>query len=241
MVDATKRCPTGIYGLDELLEGGFPRGRTVMVSGTCGTGKSTFGVQFLYNGIVEHSEPGILVTLEQDPVELKQDMSRYGFDLDTLEKGGKLAIISAGIEDKVAWEDLSVSIPEKAKEIGAKRLVIDSLTAIGFLLEEMGGKEDVRKIVMSLSNSAKKAGLTTMMVTETQRGSDATSIHGVESHIADGVIHLNIHEAMDSRKMVIRKMRSTKHSLKPHDMEFSEKGVNVLEVEKTKDSKKTLF
>ena len=241
MADVTKRCPTGIYGLDELLEGGFPRGRTVMVSGTCGTGKSTFGVQFLYNGIIEHNEPGILVTLEQYPLELKQDMSRYGFDLDTLEKGGKLAIISAGIENKMAWEDLSVNIPEKAKEIGAKRLVIDSLTAIGFLLEEMGGKEDVRKIVMSLSNSAKKAGLTTMMITETQGGSGVTSIHGVESHIADGVIHLNIHEAMDSRKIVIRKMRSTKHSLKPHDMEFSEKGVNILEATKTKGGKKTIF
>ncbi|MBU4201694.1 MAG: hypothetical protein L6243_04265 [Candidatus Altiarchaeales archaeon] len=241
MVDATKRCPTGIYGLDELLEGGFPRSRTVMVSGTCGTGKSTFGVQFLYNGIVQNNEPGILVTLEQDPLELKQDMSRYGFDLDKLEKEGKIAIISAGIEDKMAWEDLSVSIPEKAKEIGAKRLVIDSLTAIGFLLEEMGGKEDVRKIIMSLSNAAKRSGLTTMMITETPEGSEAISMHGVESHIADGVIHLTIHEAMDSRKIAVRKMRSTKHSLKPHDMEFSEKGVRILETEKAKSDKKVLF
>lgn len=241
MVDAIERCPTGIYGLDELIEGGFPRGRTMMLSGTCGTGKSTFGVQFLYNGIIEHNEPGILVTLEQDPVELKQDMSRYGFDLDTVEKGGKLAIISAGIEQKMAWEDLSVSIPAKAEEIGAKRLVIDSLTAIGFLLEEVGGKEDVRKIIMSLSNAAKRAGLTTMMITETQSGSDASSIHGVESHIADGVIHLTIHEAMDSRKIVIRKMRSTKHSLKPREIEFSEKGVKLLEATKAKGGKKTLF
>jgi len=232
MVDVTKRCPTGIHGLDELLEGGFPRGRTIMLSGTCGTGKSTFGVQFLYNGIVEHNEPGILVVLEQDPMELKEDMLRYGFDLDRIEKEGKLAIIGAGIEEKIAWEELSVNIPEKADAIGAKRLVIDSLTAIGFLLEEMGGKEDVRKIIMSLSNAAKKAGLTTMMITEVPEGTGMISMHGVESHIADGVIVLTIHEAMDSRKIVIRKMRSTKHSLTPQDMEFSNDGIRILGVSK---------
>ena len=241
MVDTTKRCPTGIYGLDELLEGGFPRGRTVMVSGTCGTGKSTFGVQFLYNGIVQYNEPGILVLLEQDPKELKEDMMRYGLDMDTLEKGGKLAIISAGIEQKMAWEDLSVSIPEKAKEIGAKRVVIDSLTAIGFLLEEMDGKEDTQKVIISLGTAAKHAGLTTVMITETPEGIEDISMHGVESHVADGVIHLTIHEAMDSRKIVIRKMRGTKHSLKPREIEFSEKGVRILEATKAKDGKKTLF
>jgi len=232
MADVTKRCPTGIYGLDELIEGGFPRGRTIMVSGTCGTGKSTFGVQFLCNGIVQYNEPGILVLLEQDPAELKQDMLRYGLDLDTLEKGGKLAIISAGVEEKMAWEELSVSIPEKAKEIGAKRVVIDSLTAIGFLLEEMDGKEDTQKVILSLGTAAKHAGLTTVMITETPEGMEDISMHGVESHVADGVIHLTIYETVDKRKLIIRKMRGTKHSLTPRDIEFADKGIRILDASK---------
>ncbi len=232
MADAIERCPTGIHGLDELIEGGFPRGRTVMVSGTCGTGKSTFGVQFLYNGIVQHNEPGILVLLEQDPEELKEDMMRYGFDLNALEKGGKLAIITQGLEDKIAWEELSVSIPEKAKEIGAKRVVIDSLTAIGFLLEEMDGRDDTQKVVVSLSTAAKDIGLTTVMITETPEGTEMISMHGVESHVADGVIHLNIYESLDKRKIVIRKMRGTKHSLTPRDIEFANDGIRVHGVSK---------
>jgi len=227
MVDAIERCPTGIYGLDELLEGGFPRGRTIMVSGTCGTGKSTFGIQFLYNGIVQYNEPGILVLLEQDLEELKEDMMRYGFDLDTLEKGGKLAIIKQGVE-KMAWEELSVSIPEKAKDIGAKRVVIDSLTAIGFLLEEMDGRDDTQKVVVSLSTAAKQMELTTVMITETPEGVEMISMHGVESHVADGVIHLNIYETLDKRKIVIRKMRGTKHSLTPRDIEFTDDGIRIL-------------
>jgi len=241
MVDITKRCPTGIYGLDELIEGGFPRGRSVMLSGTCGTGKSTFGVQFLYNGIVEYNEPGILVVLEQDPKELKEDMLRYGFDLQKLEDEGKLAIIDAGVEKNVAWEELSVSIPASAEEINAKRLAIDSLTAIGFMLEEMSGREDTQKIIVSLSNAAKKAGMTSIMMTEIPEGSAGISMHGVESHIADGVIVMTIHEALDARKIIVRKMRGTKHSLRAHDMEFFEKGIRILESESKEGKKKSFF
>lgn len=232
MADTTKRCPTGIYGLDELIEGGFPRGRTIIVSGTCGTGKSTFGVQFLYNGIVQYNEPGILVILEQDPAELKEDMLRYGFDIDKIEKEGGLEIMGAGIEE-MSWEDLSVNIPDRADAMGAKRLVIDSLTAIRFLTEEMGDKEDVRKIIMSLSSAAKRSGLTTLMITEVPEGSEMISMHGIESHIADGVIMMSIHEAMDSRKMSIRKMRGTRHSLTPQDMEFADDGIRILDASKS--------
>ncbi len=86
------RCPTGISGLDELMGGGLPMGRNILLSGACGTGKTTFAIEFLYNGIVKYNEPGILVTMEQNPQEVRQDMLKYGFDLEKLEKDGKLVI-----------------------------------------------------------------------------------------------------------------------------------------------------
>ena len=66
MVDLNARCPTGIEGLDDLIDGGFPRGRVILLAGTCGTGKTTFAVQYLVNGITKYGENGIFVTLEQN-------------------------------------------------------------------------------------------------------------------------------------------------------------------------------
>ena len=83
--------------MDELLEGGFPRQRSILLSGSSGSGKTTFAVQFLYKGITDYNEPGILICLEQNPKELKQDMLDYGFDLAQAEHDGKLIIIDASL------------------------------------------------------------------------------------------------------------------------------------------------
>lgn len=236
MVNLEERCPTGIPGLDELIEGGYPRGRSILVSGTCGTGKSTFGVQFLYNGITEHNEPGILVTLEQNPDELKKDMLRYGFDLEGKEREGKLLIIDS---ESVSAEFGSIAdiIISKAKDINARRAVIDSIGAMDFLA---GEKYDVRKTLQTINNMLKQQGLTTLVLVEISEGSESLSMHGVESYVLDGVIKLTLHEALDSRKIEIRKMRSTKHSIKSRELEFTDKGIVVVS-EEEKKPKKSIF
>ncbi len=73
-----QRVPTGVNGLDELMEGGFPAGRSILVSGACGTGKTIFGVQYLYQGAAKYSEPGVYVTLDERPDLIRQDMLRFG-------------------------------------------------------------------------------------------------------------------------------------------------------------------
>ncbi len=167
-----ERCPTGVGGLDDLLEGGFPRDRTILVSGTCGTGKSTFGTQFISNGITKHNENGILVSLEQDPKEMKKDMIQFGFDLQKHEDEGNLVIIDASLSrmglkprkekssyqspqftqmpgsisllpDEFNMEMLVEIIVSKAKRIDAQRVVIDSLPALDFLLRE--SKDDIKQ------------------------------------------------------------------------------------------------
>jgi KaiC/GvpD/RAD55 family RecA-like ATPase len=259
MVDMNKRCPTGIAGLDDLLEGGYPRGRSILLSGTCGTGKTTFAVQFLYNGIVQHNEPGILVSLEQDPAELKQDMANFGFDLKKQEDEGKLVIVDASLSrigvtkistepipspitgqpegsmsllpDEFNMERILEIIISKAKKTGAKRVVFDSIPALDFLIRDHTDmKYTIRQMLLAVNYRLKAAGLTTLLITEIPEGG-GLSAHGVESYVADGTIVLTVNEALDGRTLKIRKMRQTKHSLKPIAIEFTDKGIGVKDVE----------
>jgi len=263
-----ERCPTGIPGLDELLEGGFPRGRCILISGSCGTGKTTFGVQFLYNGIVQYGEPGVLVCLEQDPKELKQEMLCYGFDLEKVEQEGKLVIIDASLSrlglkprrretmpfeathitqlsgsmsllpDEFNIETLLEIITSKAKRIGARRAVIDSLPALDFLIGNSGYsmRDVIRQTLISMIYRLKLEGLTTLLITEVEEGGDKISAHGVESYIADGVIVLyySTFGPTVGRNLTIRKMRGTKHSEDVHPIRFERSvGIRVFKAEET--------
>jgi KaiC/GvpD/RAD55 family RecA-like ATPase len=263
MTDTNKRCPTGIPGLDCLLEGGFPRQRSILLSGSSGSGKTTFAVQFLYKGITDYNEPGVLICLEQDPKELKVDMLDYGFDLQKEEKAGKLIIIDASLSRIITGkkptdsylcssnfndtpegsisllpEEFSIErildiVVEDAKRIGAKRVALDSLPALEFLLgnkNETEMKHAVRQLLISINSRLKNAGLTTILITEIPEdgGPRTSSAHGVESYVADGAINMYYTTmGMESgRNMIIRKMRGTAHSEDVHPLAFK-RGVGI--------------
>ena len=259
------RCPTGINGLDDLLCGGFPRGRTLLLSGSCGTGKSTFGVQYLINGIVKYNEPGVLVTLEEDPKELRSDMLGFGFDLQAEEDKGNLVIIDTSLSrmgfdpdessgapfeinppkgsmsllpDEFSLENIIEIIIKKTREIGAKRVIIDSLPALDFLLgSTVNIKHTIRQLILSMNYRLKAAGLTSILITEPSENegfSKGISTHGVESYVADGVIiiHYSTLGTDAGRFLIIRKMRGTKHSEDVHPIVFTEGvGIKVLGAE----------
>jgi|WetSurMetagenome_2_1015567.scaffolds.fasta_scaffold41553_2 KaiC/GvpD/RAD55 family RecA-like ATPase len=257
MTDLSKRCPTGIPGLDDIIQGGFPRQRTILLSGASGSGKTTFAVQYLIKGITEYNEPGILICLEQDPKELKADMLDYGFDLQKAEYEGKLIILDASLSrvgmtkldgliaagsfkdqpegsmsilpDEFNIEKILTLVDEKAKKIGAKRAVFDSLPALDFLVDEANEtkiKHKLRELLITINYRLKAAGLTSLLLTETLED-EKTSVHAVESYVVDGTVALTINEALDDRSIKIRKMRHTKHSLKPKVFEFTDKGIHI--------------
>jgi len=266
MTDLNDRCPTGIPGLDELMEGGFPRNRSVLLSGTSGSGKTTFAIQFLCNGILQYNEPGILISLEQDPKELKSDMRKYGFDLDKLEKEGKLVIIDTSLArvgiikfddspssssftgqpdgsmsllpDEFDIDKILEIVASKAKRIGARRVVFDSLPALDFLLakhDESKMKYLIRQTLLAVNYRLKASNLTALLITES---SDSATPHDVESYIVDGVVSLVINEALDDRTVKIKKMRQTCHTLKPKMFEFTDKGIVVKGAADSADKKK---
>ena len=252
MPDSSDRTLTGVFGLDPLIEGGFPKRRTMLVAGATGTGKSIFSMQYLYRGLTEYEEPGVYVTFDEPPENLRSDMLRFGWNLEELEKNELFAIVdgtsaragaasqeehafSVGQLDfnKVLVEILSIS-----RKIGAKRLVIDSIPALGFQLEQ---ERDIRRTILRLSYVLSKSGLTSIITTEVPEqnystGSLQFSRYGIEEYIADGVILLGLlgFGSQATRTCYIRKMRGTRHSLETHPMEITEKGIEIRKIDALK-------
>lgn len=239
-----QRVPTGINGLDELMEGGFPAGRTVLVSGACGTGKTIFCMQYLFNGAKKFSEPGIYVTLDERPDLVRQDMLRFGWDMRKLEEENMLHIIDGTIaklgmpsEEEFSLpatgfdlDRLLLEIMRVSKRIGAKRVVIDSVPALGFNFDNPG---EVRKAVLKLAYMLMRIGVTSLITSEVQEGANKFGKYGVEEYVSDGVVVLHYMGVgmASNRTLHIRKMRATKHSEDLHPIEITERGIVVHNVE----------
>lgn len=237
------RCPTGIKGFDDLVDAGLPKGRTVLVNGSCGTGKTIFATQFVYNGAVKYDEPAVFVMLEQDVAEFKQDMASFGMDLDKLEKDGKLVIIAANLSkrdgvnflelksdthninpDMATIDNITQVIEGAAAQIGAKRAAIDSLSSMTISFDDT---QALRRLVLDLNYTLKDIGLTTMIISDEIAG-DVTE--AAEKYVVDGVITLRyVTMGPDpGRTLVIDKMRRTRHSENIHTLKFTKKGIEIL-------------
>lgn len=240
------RIKTGINGLDELMEGGFPEGRTVLLSGACGTGKTIFGMQYLYEGAKTYSEPGIYITLDERPELIRQDMKRFGWDLQELEDknliqiiDGSLAKIGLPSEEEISvsatgfdLDKLLLEIMRLAKRINAKRVVFDSIPALGLNFEK---ETDVRKAILKISYLLSKTGVTSILTSETIEEKNKYSKYGVEEYVADGVLlmHYAGIGTHSNRTIHIRKMRATKHSEELHPMKITENGIKIEKIDET--------
>jgi KaiC/GvpD/RAD55 family RecA-like ATPase len=246
-----KRCPTGVEGLDELLEGGFPQGRTILVAGGCGTGKSILATQFLYNGAKKYGEPGVLVSLEQNPYRIKADMKNMGMDLEELEQDNKLIIVDASLSDSLfrqgtseytlsksasfSLESILGIIEDAVRKIDAKRAVIDSFSALDSLIGIKKShtpslmSDDPRKTIIGINYKLQNMNLTSILLSDILEN-EATSKYGVEEFIVDGVItlHYNVFGPDPGRHLVIKKMRSTEHGQNINTIEFNKgRGIRV--------------
>ena len=213
------RIKSGITGLDELIEGGVPENSLVLVAGDTGTGKSTLAMNFLIEG-AKNDEPGIYVTLEESASEHALRMKLFGWPIETLIAEKKLAIVQPELYD---FDKLIMNIEDAVTRIGAKRLVIDSLTILHMYFKD---PFKVRRSFLTLEKAVKKLNCTTFAISELKQVGNEPQLTGVEEFLVDCVILLHYikKENVYSRAMVIRKMRATNHSLKIHPVQIKRPG-----------------
>ncbi len=217
------RVKSGIPGLDELIEGGFPEGASILVSGGPGTGKTILSMQYLYNGAKQHGEAGVYMTLEEGAHNLWWNVQRFKWDVQDLERKNKLKIYKFEPTGEFAnLEEQTKRIIEKAKQLDARRLVIDSLTAFAYWTDD---KAKIRYAIYELIDELRKIRCTSLLTAETTGKKNEFSSFGVEEFLADGIISLNF--IPPRHYLTIRKMRGTDHETSVHPLIFSEKGVSV--------------
>ncbi len=231
-----ERIKTGIPGFDEILNGGIPKRNVVLLSGGPGTGKSIFGQQYLWNGL-QKGEPGVLVTLEEHPVQVRINMKQFGWDVRKYENEGLFAIVdafTAGIGEAAKRERYVVRDPsdigllidilrEAIRDTGAQRVVVDSVSTLYLTKPSVA-----RHVVLQLKKVLSGMGTTSILVSQvsvTERGFGGP---GVE-HAADGIVRLDLDEINGEliRSLIVWKMRGTSHSMRRHPFEITDKGIVV--------------
>lgn len=192
---------SGIIGFDDLLLGGFIKNSAILVEGVPGAGKTTFGIEFIYKGIVKMNEPGIIITFEELPEQLYRDAANYGWDLRKLEEQDMLRIICTSPE--VILDNAIGFLESIVKEIGAKRLLLDSVTQFNMELTNLG---DLRKSIYSLCSGLKRMGLTSLLIKEVEHYQDLKA--SFEEFLVDTVIRLYFEESFRSRRRYIEVLKS---------------------------------
>jgi KaiC/GvpD/RAD55 family RecA-like ATPase len=219
------KVPSGIAGLDELMEGGFEEGSINLITGKTGTGKSIFSAQFLYNGAKKYKEKGLFITTGDTIKNIKKQSAKLGWDLETLEREGMFRIIEIEPYDiEKLLENMSVS-----KEMSqAKRIVIDSLSMFELYMQE---PYKIRKNLFSILQKLRDMGKTVMVVAEVPEESKNLSRTGVIEFMVDSVILLQyLGIAKYKRSLMIRKMRLTDHSSEIHPFEIGTNGVKIVKI-----------
>ncbi len=221
-----ERTATGIKGFDELIQGGFPDGSTMLLSGGAGTCKTIFGLSYLYNGAKDHDEAGLYITLETNLKNIIWNMESFGWDVKPLQDAGKFKIYKINLHtqenmERQIEEELKV-IAKIVKEMGCKRLVVDSTTALGVWIADKG---KMRHTLFKFADSLKELDCTTVLIAETKGGKLDFSAFGVEEFLVDGVISLYF--TPPNRSIFVRKMRGTNHSKTVHAFDINEKGIEV--------------
>jgi circadian clock protein KaiC len=182
------KCPTGIRGLDEITGGGLPRGRSTLVCGGAGSGKTLLAMEFIVRGIRDYDEPGVFIAFEEDREDLIQNVASLGFDLRAFIEANKLAIDHVYIEraeieeaGEYDLDGLFVRIAHKARQVGAKRIAVDSLEA---LFSGLANEALLRSELRRLFRWFKTQGLTAVITGE--QGMNTLTRHGLEEYTDDG-------------------------------------------------------
>ena len=225
---------TGIQGLDEITQGGLPRGRPTLICGSAGCGKTLLAMEFLIRGATEYGEPGVFMPFEENAEELAQNVRSLGFDLGKLIKQKKLLIDFVKVERNEIeetgdydLEGLFIRLNAAIESIGAKRVVLDTIETLFSGLQNEG---ILRAELRRLFRWLKDKGVTAVITGE--RGEGKLTRRGLEEYVSDCVILLDhrVTEQVSTRRMRIVKYRGTTHGTNEYPFLIDEDGFSVLPI-----------
>ncbi len=223
-----ERVKTGIPGLDEMLQGGFLPQTANLVEGAPGTGKTTLGMQFIYHGIVACGEPGLILTFEEFPQQYYNDAANFGWDFRQMEREGKLRVVMTSPEvTKADLEQVGGRIERLVQEIGAKRILVDSLSHFDRLSEDPA---HLRSIVYGFVNALKREGLTSVLTRENMallgeaEETDDALTFLVDSYTLLRYVEI---ESVIRKALLVLKMRGSNHDKGIRQFEITSRGIEV--------------
>ncbi|MDO8554893.1 MAG: ATPase domain-containing protein [Candidatus Micrarchaeota archaeon] len=221
-----ERIPSGIPGFDKIIDGGIQKNSVLMVRGGTGTGKTLFGLQYLYHGAKENDDPGIFISFAESKEAIYQHGILFDWDFNALEKKNKFVFIKYAPHEVVKIiEEGGGTIRDTVEAIGAKRMVIDSLTAYALLFEsEYRSNESV----LNLFEMLRKWNCTTMVTSEKSVNPNDGDTERL-GFFTDGIINFYYlrNDTSRVRALEIIKMRDTKHSTSISPFEITKNGLVV--------------
>lgn len=224
---ATERTPSGIAGLDEVIEGGLPKGRSFLVTGEPGTGKTVFALQFLFEGL-RRGEKCIFVAADEEPIDILEQAASLGWDLEPFVETKDLALLDAGAylsslpgagrERQIDVQRAVRDLASIANHMAAKRLVLDPAGPFVLLRDSATRIQDQTRLLIKLLRSSMTT--TNLLTSYAVPRTGEHTLHGIEEYLVAGAIVLEMiwRDGMLARSLIVEKMRCTE--VKPTQLEF---------------------
>ena len=229
-----EKTRSGIKGLDEITDGGLPKGRPTLLCGGAGCGKTLLAMEFLVRGALDHKEPGVFVSFEETSEELTRNVNSLGFNLSKMVGRGLIALDHVYIDrheieetGEFDLEGLFIRLAHAIDSIGAKRVVLDTLEA---LFAGLPNEAILRAELRRLFRWLKKGGVTAIITAE--RGQGTLTRYGLEEYVADCVILLDHRVAnnVSTRRLRVVKYRGSFHGTNEYPFLIGQDGVSVLPI-----------
>ncbi|MDD1677709.1 MAG: circadian clock protein KaiC [Methanomicrobiales archaeon] len=229
------KSPSGIKGLDEILEGGLPTGRPTLVCGNAGCGKTLLAMEFLVRGATEYNEPGIFMSFEESAGDLIQNVASLGFDVQKLIDEKKIFIDFVYFEKneieetgEYDLEPLFIRLGNAIDTVGAKRVALDTIES---LFSGLSNETILRAELRRLFRWLKVRGVTAIITGESGINSSLTR-HGLEEYVSDCVIFLDhrIDDQISTRRLRVVKYRGSLHGTNEYPFLIDEQGITVFPI-----------
>lgn len=222
------RIDIGIEGLDDMILGGVPDRSLMVTIGSAGTGKTTFGLQFLRKAL-EDGDSGVYITLEESRERILDTADEKGWDFSKHEAEGRLSVVDLDpVEMANSLSSIRNDLPRLVEEFGADRLVLDSVSLLEMMYDHPSKR---RSEVFNFTRALKDAGVTTMLTSEADQSNPYVSRHGIVEYLSDAVFVLQYVRNDDFREtrlaIEIQKIRDANHSRETKPYELTNEGISV--------------